>query len=113
EKTSNYANLRLIRSDFKKIDSYVKAADAIMFNLGFLPGSNKKIKTSDYDTAEAILKAYDILNLGGIMSIACYTKHEGGSEEFLEIKAALEKANIDFKLHNSFENEEILIEIRR
>jgi methylase of polypeptide subunit release factors len=111
ERTKGFINLILIENDFQKINKYVDNVDAIMFNLGFLPGSNKRVKTSDFNSAAAILKAYDLLNPGAIMSIACYTKHDGGMEEFQEIKNSLKNSGIPYKLYQGFINEEVLIEI--
>ena len=34
----------LLQEDFRNIKNHVENADAIMFNLGFLPGSDRKIK---------------------------------------------------------------------
>ncbi|HEY8395490.1 MAG TPA: class I SAM-dependent methyltransferase [Bacilli bacterium] len=112
-KTEGYRNLHLYKEDFRKINQYLKGADAIMFNLGFLPGSDKKIKTSANESAEAIISAFQILNEGGIMTVACYTEHEGGRDEFLKIKAALESLQIPFKMYEGFANNEVLIEIRK
>ena len=69
-----------LSDDFNNIDKY-KYANLIIFNLGFLPGSNKKIKTQDYTSESAILKAYSILD--GILLVACYIQHEGGYDEYL------------------------------
>ncbi|MGB7529936.1 MAG: class I SAM-dependent methyltransferase [Bacilli bacterium] len=113
EKTAGFKKLHLLQEDFRNIKNHVKNADAIMFNLGFLPGSDRKIKTSDHDSAEAIIRALGILNTGGVMTIACYTQHAGGMEEFLIIKARLEAENIPFELEEGFPGREILIAIKK
>ena len=86
-------------------------ANLIIFNLGFLPGSNKKIKTQDYTSNQAILNAYSILD--GIMLIACYVQHEGGYEEFIKVLNTLNENNIDYVLEDDFENKEKLIIIQK
>ena len=78
EKTKDIPNIELYLDDFNNIARF-KYANLIIFNLGFLPGSNRKIKTHDYTSYNAILEAYRILD--GIMIIACYIQHEGGYDE--------------------------------
>lgn len=53
----------------------------IMFNLGFLPGSNKQLTTTIKSTLLALNDAVYLLALGGVISIHCYTGHPGGLEE--------------------------------
>jgi 16S rRNA C1402 N4-methylase RsmH len=112
-KTEGFENLYLINDDFKRINQYVKEADAIMFNLGYLPGSDRKVRTFAHNSFEAILKAYEILNSGGIMTTACYTGHEGGLEEFKKIKEALNSKGITYNIYDEFQNRDFLIEIRK
>lgn len=61
----------------KRIDM----CSAIMFNLGFLPRSNEQIITHTETTLKALNNAIQVLSLGGILSIHCYTGHLGGAEE--------------------------------
>jgi hypothetical protein len=81
--------------------------------LGYLPGSDRKVKTSEYDSKLAILKAYNILKKQGSLIIAVYTKHEGGLEEYQEILGVLEKAKLSFEKNDNFSNGEILIYIKK
>ena len=73
KKTSE--NVELYLEDFNNIDKF-NYANTIIFNLGFLPGSNRKVKTQDYTSDVAVLNAYQILD--GIMLVACYVQHDGG-----------------------------------
>lgn len=54
---------------------------AVMFNLGYLPGSDKSTVTRAQTTLPAISQALDYLAPGGIMTILAYRGHEGGSLE--------------------------------
>lgn len=110
EKTKNIKNIEIYLDDFNNIDKY-NYANLIIFNLGFLPGSNKKIKTQDYTSESAILKAYSILD--GILLVACYIQHEGGYDEYLRIIDALNLNNIKYEIEDSFENKEILLIIKK
>ncbi len=55
--------------------------DGCMFNLGYLPGSDKSIKTSARSTITAVSEIYKRVRPSGFMTVHCYTGHEGGREE--------------------------------
>ena len=110
EKTKDLKNVELFLDDFNNIKIH-KYANVIIFNLGFLPGSNRKIKTQDYTSDKAILNAYDILD--GIMLVACYVQHEGGIEEFNNLCNTLTKNNISYTIENEFEGKEILLILKK
>ena len=54
---------------------------AVMFNLGYLPGSDKQITTVGNSTLAAIQVASDILLPAGALTIIAYPGHAGGQEE--------------------------------
>ena len=110
EKTKDLINVELHLDDFNNIKNY-QYANVIIFNLGFLPGSNRKIKTQDYTSNKAVLNAYQILD--GIMLVACYIQHEGGFEEYQKLCESLKENNIHFETENNFSNKEILIIIKK
>ena len=53
----------------------------IMFNLGYLPGGDKKIITEAKTTVSALTCASGLLCSGGNLSIMVYPGHEGGKQE--------------------------------
>ncbi len=110
EKLKDYKNVEIYLDDFNNIKKY-KYANLIIFNLGFLPGSNKKIKTQDNTSDLAILNAYSILD--GVMLIACYVQHEGGYNEYLTVRKKLDDNNIKYEIEDDFESKEILIITKR
>ena len=110
EKLKDFENVEIYLDDFNNIANY-KYANTIIFNLGFLPGSNRKVKTQDYTSDKAILNAYNILD--GILLIACYVQHEGGYNEFLTLCNSLTERKINYQIEDNFENKEILIIIKR
>jgi SAM-dependent methyltransferase len=62
---------------------------AIMFNLGYLPGgTNKALCTQPDSTLTAIEQSMACLADTGIISLLCYTGHEGGMAEFEAIMQA-------------------------
>lgn len=50
-------------------------AGAIMFNLGYLPGGDKKITTQAASTIRAIQSGLKVLRPGGIMTVMIYWGH--------------------------------------
>jgi hypothetical protein len=54
---------------------------AIMFNLGYLPGSDHSTITVPETTLPALNAAVDLLRPGGLTTIVLYTGHEGGDRE--------------------------------
>ncbi len=59
---------------------------AIMFNLGYLPRSDKRITTIAATTLQALQSATELLAVGGRISIVAYTKHPGGEKEWLAVQ---------------------------
>lgn len=55
--------------------------DAIMFNLGYLPGTDESIVTRGETTCTAIDAGLGLLRPGGMLSLVIYTGHPGGLEE--------------------------------
>lgn len=58
----------------------------IMFNLGYLPGSDKSVITLPESTLSALDVALNLLSEGGIISILAYSGHHGGADECSAVK---------------------------
>lgn len=54
---------------------------AVTFNLGYLPGSDKRIVTQTATTLEALVFFASALAVGGVISVHAYLGHEGGRDE--------------------------------
>ena len=54
---------------------------AAMFNLGYLPGSEKEIATRPSTTLAALIGLLPAMLPGAALSIHCYSGHDGGREE--------------------------------
>lgn len=80
------SNVTLIHDGHENVDQYLpkeltgKLAGAI-FNLGYLPGSDKKIITKPTHTIAAIDKLIDYLKPAGIIVCVVYYGHAGGNDE--------------------------------
>ncbi|HOV78792.1 MAG TPA: class I SAM-dependent methyltransferase [Bacillota bacterium] len=55
--------------------------DAILFNLGFLPGGDRSVATKASTTVRALHSSAEILRPGGRIGLVVYTGHPGGREE--------------------------------
>jgi len=66
---------------------------AIMFNLGYLPGSNKRIVTQSDTTIKALEIARDWLMPGGILTVMAYPGHGGGADELDAVRRWLDSAH--------------------
>ena len=54
---------------------------AVLFNLGYLPGSDKACITRPDTTLSALRQALTVLEPGGLLSVLAYTGHAGGRAE--------------------------------
>lgn len=54
---------------------------AVMFNLGYLPGSDKIQTTQAESTVKALRLSEKILRPGGVITVIAYRGHSGGQEE--------------------------------
>jgi predicted methyltransferase len=62
---------------------------AIMFNLGYLPGADKRITTQTETTLQAVHVGCALLAAGGIMSLMAYPGHDGGDLESMRLAQCL------------------------
>jgi len=59
---------------------------ACMFNLGYLPGGDKRIITTTDSTLAALTDASRILATGGVITVIAYPGHQGGYKETEQVK---------------------------
>lgn len=83
-------------------DCYGKI-QAVMFNLGYLPGGNQQLTTTSTTTLAALEQARPLLASGGVITVLAYRGHPGGQEETRAVEyklrelatAALEFSSIE------------------
>jgi len=78
--------VKLFQASHDKIAHYLPShymgkVTAAMFNLGYLPGSDKTIITQMQTTLPAIKNVWQILAQGGRLSLLAYPGHRGGDLE--------------------------------
>ena len=85
EKCSDYTPT-LIVDDHFNVDKYLSKADLFVFNLGWLPNSDKHICTSSYSITKTLDKCISLLNENGVISIISYQGDESQLRESIEIE---------------------------
>ena len=82
------------RVDFFQ-ESHARLADhaepgsvaAILFNLGYLPGSDQSVITTAAETLRGLEESLRLLRPGGWLCVVCYPGHEGGNAEASAVEA--------------------------
>jgi methylase of polypeptide subunit release factors len=75
------SNISLIHASHVSFSFLQEPADLIVYNLGYLPGSDKKIITMPATTVQSLQAAISHLSKKGALSITSYLGHAGGLEE--------------------------------
>jgi predicted methyltransferase len=84
------ACLTLFRTDHAAMRAtipqpYHGRISVVMFNLGYLPGSDKHVKTQSKSTIAALAAAADLISLGGLITVLAYPGHDGGGDETSDV----------------------------
>ena len=75
-------NYTLFLASHHRVKEFVAGPiKAGMFNLGYLPGSDKSVTTMRETTMPALAAAIDLLDHGGVLSVAVYPGHAEGEAE--------------------------------
>lgn len=110
----------LVEDSHAKIELYCKLnLDAVMFNLGYLPGGDHDLVTQPRSTVAALTFCTSKLNPGGIITLVVYTGHQGGREEYLAVReyvAALPQTDyavMEYSFINQINSPPLLLAISR
>lgn len=77
-----FDRVTIVKEGHENIRDYVKeAVDAVVFNLGYLPGGDHAITTLAPTTVRAIENSLELLKEKGAVFIALYWGHPNGKEE--------------------------------
>lgn len=75
--------VNLIKDSHVNLSKYVNSmVKAVVFNLGYLPNSDRKIVTEPENTIAAIKNSLHLLQSNGLLTVVCYLTHNGGMQEF-------------------------------
>ncbi|MGJ9457445.1 class I SAM-dependent methyltransferase [Oceanobacillus sp. CF4.6] len=93
-------NVSLIHDSHSQIGDYIKKTEigGAIFNLGYLPKSDKSIITKAASTVTAIDSILTLLKKGGLVVTVVYYGHKGGKDEKKSLLAYL--LQLDQKEYN-------------
>ena len=69
--------------------------DCIIFNLGYLPGSDKMIITTTKDTLSALNQSTTLLKENGMLFVTAYRRHKGGKDEAEQVEQWMTEQKIN------------------
>lgn len=94
---AGYTNVEFYHVGHERISEYVQTEIGVcMFNLGYLPSTDKSIISKAETTLSALKQAMSLLRISGLISVMCYPGHEGGDQEAEAVKgyvASLDRRN--------------------
>lgn len=102
EKVSTLDNVSLILDSFENVFNYVSTFDGIVFNLGYLPHSDKSITTLAQVTLRTVQMILDRLDCVFILLVV-YPGHEEGKKEaqlLAQFISTLKTPVIEIKVSN-------------
>jgi len=74
--------VKLIHDSHENINEYLaEPVHCFVFNLGYLPGGDKKIVTAADKTISALRQAAERTAIGGVIAVVAYPGHPGGEVE--------------------------------
>lgn len=88
----------------KYLENYQNKISLVLFNLGYLPGSDKDIVTNYQDVISCIKDSYQLLNQKGRILIVIYPGHPSGLKESIEIEKYLNENNYLYQTHRNTDN---------
>lgn len=86
------SRVRLVRAGHETVAEHVPdrrhgRVGAVMFNLGYLPGSDSSLTTTPQTTIPALEAAMRLLRPDGVLTAVLYSGHAGGPEEVEAVEA--------------------------
>lgn len=87
-KEQNIKNVTLIHDSHISFQKHnIQNPKVIMYNLGYLPGSDQTVTTMADSTIQSIKDGLDILLIKGLISITVYPGHEEGLQESRDLES--------------------------
>jgi hypothetical protein len=84
------------------LEKYKETVATVVFNLGYLPGSDKSVKTEAGNTLQALEASTMLLRHSGMLCVTAYCAHQGGEAETASVKewmASKESSGWQVKSH--------------
>lgn len=112
--------VKLIHAGHEYFEDYLgQPLDAVMFNLGFMPGGDCRIVTQPATTISALSYALCNLAPGGVVTVMIYTGHAGGPEEgatvcrYLSVLPQRSFSVLEYRFINQQNNPPFLLAVMR
>ncbi|MCR3955753.1 MAG: class I SAM-dependent methyltransferase [Gudongella sp.] len=94
--------VRLIQDTHENMEIHVPdQIDFIIYNLGYLPGGDKTIRTESNAIIKSMEKSLRIMKPGAVMLVTAYRGHQGGLDEYIAVKKYLR--SLPQRSYNVFE----------
>jgi tRNA G37 N-methylase Trm5 len=84
-------NVIPVHDSHERITDHVTGFKGVVFNLGYLPGSDKSSKTDGKTVVKALESVLGHLEEGGFISVVTYPGHPGGRRECDLVRAFFER----------------------
>ena len=100
-------------ADMKRYSAFAfpdQRPSAVVFNLGYLPGGDKRITTTVEDSLRGIQSALELIKPDGIVTVVLYSGHEEGAKEkevileFAKLLPARDFHVVYASMHNQTKN---------
>jgi hypothetical protein len=92
------SRVTLLHAGHEQLGAHVDGPlDAVMFNLGYLPGGDHAVTTSAGTTIVALEAATSRLRSGGRMTVLAYTGHPGGDAESTAVEAWCKRLSANYR----------------
>ncbi len=86
----NIENVVLICDSHERLDQYIEGQiDCAVFNLGYLPGSDRSITTRPDSTIRALESVLSKIKKEGLVTVVSYSTHPGGELEYIKLNEYL------------------------
>jgi len=94
-RAAGLTNVVLLRRDHADLAAALPAdcegrVGAVMFNLGYLPGGDKSLKTRAESSRAAVAAALGLVRPGGVVTVVAYPSHPGGADEAAAVRRFVE-----------------------
>lgn len=120
ELLTGYTNYKIINDTHYNFDKYInEEISGAIFNLGYLPGGNKKIHTEAEVVLQTLKKLNSSLKKNGIIVIVFYPGHASGLEEAKVLGEYLSNLNqkefdvLKYEFINQINNPPFLIALKK
>ena len=91
----NIKNYQLIVDSHENIFNYVSSFKGVVFNLGYLPTSDKTVTTTKETTIKTLKKITSQMKPGQFIILTCYPSHEEGQIESPAVLKFAESLTLD------------------